>query len=327
MSSMVLRLGWGLGRIVALGCLLLVWAQSASADYPDRNIDLIIPYGPGGGFDLYARAVGRAMESHLLKGVKVIPRNVPGAGGAKGLSTMYRAAPDGYTIGIVDLPGAIEPQIVGEQPGYDLDNVTWLGVVNIGVYSLVVAPNGPFQTIEAFQRTSGRPSYFATTGSTDLGVAKIVAATLKLNARYLTGYNGGPETHLAIMRGEADAGLGMDVVIAKHLAAGELKQLVWLQKRGARGTPSTAPTADDIGHPELANLGLVRAFAAPPGLPAAIRQHLIDAVAAGLNDPSLAKWAQDTNFPIDPGTAEEAGAMYAAQKAFLTPYRSFLKPD
>src|ERR1700685_1076379 len=107
MSSTVPRLG----RIVALGCMVLgqtaLWAHAALADYPDRNIDLIIPYGPGGGFDLYARAVGRAMESYLLKGVKVIPRNVPGAGGAKGLATMYRAAPDGYTMGIIDLPGAV----------------------------------------------------------------------------------------------------------------------------------------------------------------------------------------------------------------------------
>jgi tripartite-type tricarboxylate transporter receptor subunit TctC len=327
MSSMVLSLG----RIVALACWLLVpaalWAQSALADYPDRNIDLIIPFGPGGGFDLYARAVARVMESHLPKGVKVIPRNIAGAGGAKGIATMLRAAPDGYTMGILGLPGSVEPQIVGDPVGYDLDNVTWLGVVNIGVYSLVVGPNGPFQTLESFHRATGRPPYFATTGSTDLELLKIVAATLGLNVKYLTGYNGGPETHLAIMRGEADAGLGMDVMIAPHLAAGELKQLVWFQKRGARGTPGDAPTADDIGHPELANLSLFRLFAAPAGLPAAVRQRLVDAVQAALNDPLLAKWAQDTNFPIDPGTAEAAGTTYVAQKAFLIRNRNFLKPD
>ena len=121
-------------------------AAPALADYPDRNIDLIIPYGPGGGFDLYARAVGKVMESHLPKGVKVIPRNIPGAGSTKGIAAMYRAAPDGYTMAIVDLPGAVEPQIVGEQAPYDLDNVTWLGVVNIGVYSLVVGRNAAFPT-------------------------------------------------------------------------------------------------------------------------------------------------------------------------------------
>jgi tripartite-type tricarboxylate transporter receptor subunit TctC len=311
---------------IMLACCAL-YAAPALADYPDRNIDLIIPYGPGGGFDLYARAVGRAMESHLPKGIKVIPRNIPGAGSTKGIAAMYRAAPDGYTMAIVDLPGAVEPQIVGEQAPYDLDNVTWLGVVNIGVYSLVVGRNAAFPNLDAFRNASDRPPYFATTGSNDLAMAKIVASAMKLNAKFLTGYNGGPEAQLAVIRGEADAGLGMDVTIAKHLAAGDLKQLVWFQKRGARDTPAGVLTADDIGHPDLANLGLYRMFAAPPGLPDTAGRKLSDIVQAALNDPELADWAKTTHFPIDPGTPEEAKRLYAEQRRFLLRYRDLLKPE
>ena len=118
-----------------------------------------MPYGPGGGFDLYARAVGKAMENYLPKNVRVIVRNIPGAGSVNGIATMYRAAPDGYTIGIVDLPGAVAPQIMGEQLPYDLDKATWLGTVNIGVYSLVVGKKTSFSTLEAFQKLpAGRRS-------------------------------------------------------------------------------------------------------------------------------------------------------------------------
>jgi tripartite-type tricarboxylate transporter receptor subunit TctC len=307
------------------GCVL--FAAPAVADYPDRNIDLIIPYGPGGGFDLYARAVGKVMESYLPRGVKVIPRNIPGAGSTKGIAAMYRAAPDGYTMAIVDLPGAVEPQIVGEQAPYDLDNVTWLGVVNIGVYSLVVGRNAAFQSLDAFRNAATRLPYFATTGSNDLAMAKIVANAMQLNVKFLSGYNGGPETQLAIIRGEADAGLGMDVTIAKHLESGDLRQLVWFQKSGARGTPAGVPTADDIGHPELANLGLYRMFAAPPGLSETARGKLADAVQGALNDPELAAWAKTTRFPIDPGTPAEAKRLYAAQRMFLSGYRNLLKPE
>jgi tripartite-type tricarboxylate transporter receptor subunit TctC len=238
---------------------------------------------------------------------------------------MYRAAPDGYTMGMVDLPGGVEPQITGEQTPYDLDKVTWLGVVNIGVYSLVVGKDAPFQTLDDFRKATARTPFFATTGSNDLAMAKIVADTLKLNVKYLTGYSGGPATHLAIIRGEADAGMGMDVTIAKHLESGELRQLVWFQKRGARASPAGVPTADDIGHPELANLSLCRLFAAPPGLPDAVRAKLVDAVQAALNDPELARWAETTRFPLDPGTPEDARQLYTAQRAFLTGYRSLLK--
>ncbi len=311
---------------VMLACCAL-YVAPALADYPDRNIDLIIPYGPGGGFDLYARAVGKVMESYLPRGVKVIPRNMPGAGSTKGIAAMYRAAPDGYTMAIVDLPGAVEPQIVGEQAPYDLDNVTWLGVVNIGVYSLVVGRNAAFPNLDAFRNAAGRLPYLATTGSNDLAMAKIVTNAMQLNVKFLTGYNGGPETQLAIIRGEADAGLGMDVTIAKHLESGDLKQLVWFRKSGARGTPAGVLTADDIGHPELANLGLYRMFAAPPSLPDTARRKLSDIVQAALNDSELANWAKRTRFPIDPGTPEEAKRLYAEQRTFLFRYRDLLKQD
>jgi tripartite-type tricarboxylate transporter receptor subunit TctC len=313
------------GRMCFFAFVICTAQTPAFAEYPDRNIDVIVPYGPGGGFDLYARALAHAMESHLPKSVKAIVRNVPGAGSVKGITAMFRAAPDGYTMGMVDLPGAVAPAVVGEQLPYELDDVTWLGVVNIGVYSLVVAKNSTFSTLDAFRNPTGRLPFFATTGSNDLAMAKIVARTLQIKAQFLTSYTGGPATHLAIIRGEADAGLGIDVAIAKHLESGDLKQLVWFQRKGARGTPKGVPTADDIGHLELANLGLNRMLAAPPGIPNDVRTKLVGAVQAALNDPELAKWATQTNFQLDPGTPDEAKKLYAEQKAFLTANQGLLK--
>ena len=313
-------------RMCAAAALAIVaLSLPAHAQYPDKNIDLIVPYGPGGGFDIYARAVGKAMENHLPKHVRVVVRNIPGAGSVNGIATMYRAAPDGYTMGIVDLPGAVAPQIKGEQLPYDLDKATWLGTVNIGVYSLVVGKKTAFTTLDAFRKPADRVPFFATTGSNDLAMAKIAAAVLGIKAHFLTAYSGGPATHLAIIRGEADAGLGIDVAIAKHLASGDLRELVWFAKKGARGTPDGVATADDVGHPELANLSLNRVFAAPPGLPQLVRNRLIDVVQKALNDPELAAWATKTHFPLDVGTPEQTRKLYTDQRVFLTSYRHLLK--
>jgi tripartite-type tricarboxylate transporter receptor subunit TctC len=156
-------------------------------------------------------------------------------------------------------------------------------------------------------------------------MAKIAASVLGYKAQFLTSYSGGPATHLAIIRGEADAGLGIDVAIARHLKSGDLRQLLWFAKKGARGTPPGVPTADDVGHPELANLSLNRVFAAPPGLPAAVRSRLVDAVQKALNDPELAAWAAKANFPLDKKTPEETQRLYSEQRAFLTKYREMLK--
>jgi tripartite-type tricarboxylate transporter receptor subunit TctC len=323
---------FGIGTLVTRVCAaaalaLVALSQSAHAQYPEKNIDLIVPYGPGGGFDLYARAVGRAMENHLPKTIRVIVRNVPGAGSVNGIASMYRAAPDGYTMGIVDLPGAVAPQIMGEQLPYDLDKATWLGTVNIGVYSLVIGKKPTFSTLEAFQKPTGRAPFFATTGSNDLAMARIAAAVLGIKAQFLTSYTGGPATHLAIIRGEADAGLGIDVAIARHLASGDLRQLVWFAKKGTRGTPPGVSTADDVGHPELANLSLNRVFAAPPGLPEMARTRLADVIQKALKDPELEAWATKTNFPLDVGTPEQTQKLYTDQRVFLTSYRHLLKTD
>jgi tripartite-type tricarboxylate transporter receptor subunit TctC len=313
-------------RICAAAALAIVaLSPAARAQYPDKNIDLIVPYGPGGGFDLYARAVAKAMENHLPKNVRVIVRNIPGAGSVNGIATMYRAAPDGYTMGIVDLPGAVAPQIMGEQLPYDLDKATWLGTINIGVYSLVIGKKTTFSTLEAFQKPAGRAPFFATTGSNDLAMAKIAAAVLGIKAQFLTSYTGGPATHLAIIRGEADAGLGIDVAIARHVAGGDLRQLVWFAKKGARGTPPGVAAADDVGHPELANLSLNRVFAAPPGLLQDVRMRLVDVVQKALKDPELAAWADKTNYPLDAGTPEQTRKLYTDQRVFLTSYRHLLK--
>src|SRR5262245_16574143 len=313
-------------RVCAVAALAVIaLSLPAHAQYPSKNIDLIVPYGAGGGFDIYARAVAKAMENHLPKNVRVIVRNIPGAGSVNGIATMYRAAPDGYTMGIVDLPGAVAPQIMGEKLPYDLDKATWLGTVNIGVYSLVVGKKTSFSTLEAFRKPTGRAPFFATTGSNDLAMARIAAAVLGIKAQFLTSYTGGPATHLAIIRGEADAGLGIDVAIARHLASGDLRQLVWFAKKGARGTPDGVATADDIGHPELANLSLNRVFAAPPGLPEIVRSRLVDVVQKALKDPELEAWATKANFPLDIGTPEQTRKLYTDQRVFLTSYRHLLK--
>ena len=309
---------------VAVMAALMAATGPARAEYPDHNIDMIVPYGPGGGFDVYARALGRMMDKILPSGVKVIPRNVPGAGGKRGTATIYRAKPDGYTLGIVNLPGMAEPLILGEPAQYDLDKITWVGVVNIGVYAVIVAGKSKFNSIDDM-RKSPREVFFATAGGTDYSTARIMASVLKINAKFLTGYKGGPDAQLAVVRGEADAGVAPDVTIKSRIENKDLKALLTFQDKTTKPLFPTVPVAADVGHRELANLGLYRLFAAPPGMPAAVRTKLIGLVQKALNDPELAAWGQKSNFPIDPGTAEAAKKLYTGQKAFLTQYKHLLK--
>ena len=112
---------------------------NAEAQYPEKDITVIIPYSAGGGFDSYVRGVLPAMQKYLPNSVNLIPRNMPGAGGRKGATAIYRARPDGYTIGAFNLPGLLLPHLLDERVGYDLSNVTWLGRMSEDRYLMVVS--------------------------------------------------------------------------------------------------------------------------------------------------------------------------------------------
>src|SRR5665811_2116451 len=87
-------------------------ASEPAEDFPTDDITWIIPYSPGGGFDTYSRGVARLLPKHLPGNVNVIPENIEGAGGRRGTATLYRADPDGHTIGIINVPGAIVTELL-----------------------------------------------------------------------------------------------------------------------------------------------------------------------------------------------------------------------
>src|SRR5580704_11658764 len=111
-------------------------APGMAADFPDHDITFIIPNQVGGGFDAYVRAIAPAMEKHFGNKINVVPLNVPAGGGAKGVNQLYRARPDGYTVGILNIPGLFILQERGG--GYDLNRFTWLAGLGRDPYALAV---------------------------------------------------------------------------------------------------------------------------------------------------------------------------------------------
>ncbi|WP_027731013.1 tripartite tricarboxylate transporter substrate-binding protein [Variovorax paradoxus] len=92
-------------------------AQRAWAAFPDKPIKLIVPWAAGGSTDAIARAMAQRMSQTI--GSSVIVDNRPGAAGQIGTEAAAKAAPDGYTLAIVELPHAIAPAVTARLP-YDL---------------------------------------------------------------------------------------------------------------------------------------------------------------------------------------------------------------
>src|ERR1700759_1687468 len=106
-----------MGRLLAAVVLMVLLApepsagQSAEADfYKGKSVRILVGYGPGGGYDVWARLIAPYLAKYL--GSNVVVENEPGAGGLAALSRLYHAPPDGLLIMIVNGPSAALQQLV-----------------------------------------------------------------------------------------------------------------------------------------------------------------------------------------------------------------------
>ncbi len=100
--------------VASIFCALSVSAVANAAEYPERTINMIVAYGPGGGTDLVARLIAPYIEKYLGNNARVVVSNKPGAGGAIGFAELAKAQPDGYTIGFLNTPNLISIPIERE---------------------------------------------------------------------------------------------------------------------------------------------------------------------------------------------------------------------
>ena len=136
----------GVTVAVMISAFAVAFAAQAQP-YPNKPITLVVPYGPGGGVDIVARAIQPSLSKTL--GVPVIVENKSGAGGSIGATYVAKAPPDGYTLFVTDVgPSAVYPSLKPDLPykiGKDLIPV---GMVASSSLDLAVSPTLPANTVQ-----------------------------------------------------------------------------------------------------------------------------------------------------------------------------------
>jgi tripartite-type tricarboxylate transporter receptor subunit TctC len=296
-----------------------------AAGFPERDITFIVPNQVGGGFDAYVRAIAPAMEKYLPNKVNVVPLNVPAGGGAKGVSQLYRARPDGYTIGILNIPGLFILQARGG--GYDLNKFTWLAGLGRDPYALAVPWNSPIKSVADLQALSAtRPVKFTTTGpdGTAYGVTMIATELLGIKLQLITGYKGSSEYVAAAVRGDGDAVITNLPILARFEAGQSLRLIASFTTDGSR---PDVPNATALGLPQLADISVERMVAGPPNLPADIKKILVEALDKAVNDPAVAALSEKTGMGLALQSPDEVAADVHAQANFFDKWRKYLVPN
>jgi tripartite-type tricarboxylate transporter receptor subunit TctC len=173
--------------LIAAGSIAsdLIAGGARAADYPERTVDLVIPYPAGGGIDLLLRALAEGLSAHFKQSFVVSNRT--GAGGAIGITYVARSTPDGYTLLFVPaLAYSVLPLM--QSVGYDAKSLLPICQAFENQMALIVRPDSPLRSardiVEAARVAPDKVTYAATAPGTitHLAAAALAdAAKVKLN--------------------------------------------------------------------------------------------------------------------------------------------------
>lgn len=267
--------------------LLLLAPTAVVAAYPEKNIELIVGFKPGGGYSDWAQALAPFLEKHLPNKVSVVVRHMEGAGSVIAANYVHKAKPDGYTIGIYNVSGLAPTQLV-RHVQYDLNKVTWLYRVSSDNYVAVVSAKGPYKSIADFKKQT-KPAYLmATRGLSGGGTITGAITFAKMGVTWKPlNHDGQSEAVLAVLRGDADILWITYESAQQYLNSGDLRAVLYYDVRRNTSLPDV-PIPSELGMPDLNEaLSSPRLLGGPPGLPANVRTTLEGAIQKAISDPGF----------------------------------------
>jgi tripartite-type tricarboxylate transporter receptor subunit TctC len=259
----------------ALSFMALAGIGPAQAQYPDKGLTLIVPYGAGGGTDITARLLAKDLEAVIGKPVTV--QNIAGGGGWKGWGTLAAAKPDGYTIGYLNVP-AIYAGYLDKKLGRKETLESFAPIMNhvIDYNVLTVKPDSPFKNLkELVEATKKAPNTISISahgvgGDEHLAIMAFERAS---GAKFRIVQNKStPESKTQVLGGHVQVLASNVSEIATEVKEGQLRVLGVMSAQKSQFLPG-APTFKEQGIDLTASNS--RGIAAPAGLPKDIEAKLV----------------------------------------------------
>lgn len=283
-----------LGTAAAL--VLIGAAGTASAEFPDKPIEMIIPFGAGSGADIEGRLLADEMSKVL--GQPVVPVNKPGGGGAITYTYVKNAPADGYTIAW-NSSSILTTTNIGNVD-FDYTAMDNIGQVEDQPMPFVVNASSKWKTFQDFVADcKAHPDTykiaFAGVGSATHVAA--IALTEAAGCKAIMLPVKAAERNKFVLSGEADAAMHIFTNPLKLVKAGKLRFLVLTSPERNPLTPDV-PTAKELGY--NVSLDLFRGLSAPKGTPAPVIAKLEDAMIKAANSDSFKARAKKLGFTLAP---------------------------
>ena len=279
--------------------------------YAGRNLDVVIGYPPGGGFDSSARLLIRHMPNHLPGSPTMIPKNMPGAGSLVAANYLYNVAPkDGSEFGIIGGSVPFGPLWSRDGVSFEATRFSWIGSMDRWNGIVLLWGTGQAKTLDDLRKME---IPVGATGAGDVTAIypRVLNALIGTRFRIVGGYRGTTDLNLAIERGEVAGRLGWcwDCVKAEKPNWVNDKHIIVPLQLGLQKHPDLdAPMAFDLAKDEesrqimrlvLGSQEMARPFVAPPGVPAERIAALRKAFEDTVKDKDFLAEAQKVGLPVN----------------------------
>ena len=263
--------------------------------YPERTINYIMGFPPGGKSDIQARGLLPFVEKYL--GVSLTIQYLPGAGGRLGYNKIFKAKPDGYTFGHVAIPGAILGEYLAT-PDYRTREFTPIFNCFVTPQVLVVAED-TYKSVDDLIRAGKTKAL--TNASSGMGTSSYLAAIVVANGLGLkdvrhVNFEGTPQALASLAGKHLDFSVCPTAVAVALVQAGKLRPLLTISEERDPAFPNT-PIPRELGYNITAMPG-IDGIAGPPKLSKDKVKILETAFMKAAKDQGFLKWAQRANMNV-----------------------------
>src|SRR6185436_11321755 len=240
-------------RTIPSGIALVFVAATALAQpYPSKPITMVVPFPPGGVADIVGRPLAAQMEKTLKQPVVVVNRT--GAGGAVGMASVAKAAPDGYTI-LMGLSSIsifpVSDRINGRQPAYEMKDFAPIALISSDPTVLLVRAEGPYQTLKGFvdaaKANPGKINYSSSGVYGTLHVAMEIFANAAGIQLFHVPYQGGGPAVTALLGKQVEASAQGPAAAIGQIRGGTMRALASWGTERLKLLPDI-PTFKELGY-------------------------------------------------------------------------------
>lgn len=301
--------------LIALALSSALTAQAQNT-YPNKSINLVVPYGAGGSADSRSRQLAQKMSVILRQ--PIVVDNKPGAGGNIGTEFIARSAPDGYTIGMGNFAPLAVNKTLFSSLRYDPEtDLTPIILIEKGPLILAVNPNSQYKTIQDIVTAAKAKPGTLTFSSGGIGGSHQLSAELFMQNAGIqmihVPYKSGSAGLTDLMAGNVDMMFDQMYSAVPSIKADKLRAIAITSKKRSPLFPNL-PSFAELGYPKVEVLNW-QGFIAPAGTPKPIIDILNKATSEALKDPQLRELMLSQGNEIGGGTPADFAALIKSESA------------